>query len=308
MNNADYSNIHRYLDTAFAGIDMTPETQDLKEELRGNLGARVAELQSRGMDASTAASTAVDELGDIRELVDSLESGDASDNDSARRASSQADAVTLNHVRPRPGFVIRTVLLSLVVASTAALVVLGALGIVAWPAVALTAIAVVFALAAGVIVTDSLVQETSQHYRLPWGRAASYGVASFVGALGIAFGTEFVGDTDQLWLLITGILLAVGSLVAFIALGVTQTNRMKPWARALQREYEAADRFSQDPVLAARFGIYTIVIWVLAFAAFVVLSITIGFVWSWLALLAGLTIFMITLARMGFSSERKERR
>ena len=304
MNNADYSSIHRYLDEAFAGIEMTPETQDLKEELRGNLGARVAELEARGMDASTAATTAVNEVGDIRELVDSLDLADPTG--AAPRATSPADAVKLNHVRPKPGFVIRTVLLSLAVVASATLITLSALGVLDWPLLAQVAVAVVFAVTIGVIVADGLVQETSQNYRLPTGRALSYGAAALAGGLGISLAGLFFGDTAQLWPLFVGLPLAIASLVAFIALGVTQTNRMKPWARTMQRQYEAADRFSQDPVLAARFGIYTVVIWVLAFALFIVLSITIGFAWSWLALLSGLAIFMFTLARMGFSPERKD--
>jgi len=56
------TDIHRLLDEAFAGATMTPELQDLKEELRGNLASRVSELQGKGMDASKAASTAVAEL------------------------------------------------------------------------------------------------------------------------------------------------------------------------------------------------------------------------------------------------------
>ena len=39
-------NIHRYLDEAFADVPHTPETADLKEEIRGNLQARVAELET----------------------------------------------------------------------------------------------------------------------------------------------------------------------------------------------------------------------------------------------------------------------
>ena len=50
------SDIHRLLDEAFAGVTMTPELQDLKEELRGNLPSRVDELQKSGMDAAKAAS------------------------------------------------------------------------------------------------------------------------------------------------------------------------------------------------------------------------------------------------------------
>ena len=39
------TDIHRLLDEAFQGIDMTPDAQDLKEEVRANLVARVDERE-----------------------------------------------------------------------------------------------------------------------------------------------------------------------------------------------------------------------------------------------------------------------
>ncbi|MGW6454004.1 hypothetical protein [Isoptericola sp. NPDC055063] len=36
--------VHRLLDDAFAGVEPSPEVQDLKEEIRANLEARAAEL------------------------------------------------------------------------------------------------------------------------------------------------------------------------------------------------------------------------------------------------------------------------
>ncbi|HEY5231413.1 MAG TPA: hypothetical protein VIJ11_11070, partial [Galbitalea sp.] len=84
--------------------------------------------------------------------------------------------------------------------------------------------------------------------------------------------------------------------------GVTQTNRQKPWVKDLNKAYAIGDRFSQDPAAAARFGLYTVVIWILAFAGFVVLSIVVGFAWSWLALLAGFAVFFLVLARMLFGT------
>ena len=58
--------IHRLLDEAFAGVDMTVERQDLKEEMRANLLVRVAELEDTGLSADEAARRAIAELGDIR--------------------------------------------------------------------------------------------------------------------------------------------------------------------------------------------------------------------------------------------------
>ena len=51
--------IHRLLDEAFAGVEMTAEVQDLKEEMRGNLGVRVSELERQGAPGDQAARRAI---------------------------------------------------------------------------------------------------------------------------------------------------------------------------------------------------------------------------------------------------------
>jgi MFS family permease len=297
------TNIHRQLDDAFAGVPMTPETQDLKEEIRASLSARVAELQATGMDDAAAATKAIDELGDIHEAIESLGHGERPSSSAPRETA--AAAYLRNRVRPRPRFVVRTVLLSLVLAAGIALVILVALQVVAWSLAGLAAVAV--GVPVGILVFDGTRQETSQNYPLPPSRALGYGLAALAGALGLSLVGFFFGNTAALWLLIAGILLALASLVAMIWLGVTQSNRHKPWALAMQRNYEFEDRFSQDPAAAARFGIYTVVIWVLTFGVFAVLSFTIGFAWSWIALVLGLAIFMFTLARMLFPAEPRKR-
>jgi uncharacterized membrane protein YkgB len=72
----------------------------------------------------------------------------------------------------------------------------------------------------------------------------------------------------------------------------------------MQAEHEQiGDRFANDPAAAARFGIYTVIIWIVAFAAFAVLTVAIGWAWSWLALVGGLVVFFMTLARMLFVPE-----
>lgn len=211
MTSTDYSSIHRYLDAAFAGVPITAETQDLKEEIRGNLAARVAELQAQGMDAAAAASTAAGELGDIRDLIGEL----AVAGTAPGSAPGAAAAHQRNKARPRPGFVVRTVLFSMLIAAAVALTVLGLLRLLDWPAAVLAAV------------------------------------------------------------------------VGFIVLGVTQTNRKKPWVLALHQQYQLQDSFTQDQAAAARF--------------------TIGFARSRLALLAGVAVFMFVLARMLFPAgpERK---
>jgi hypothetical protein len=290
MSPADNPNIHRYLDDAFAGIPVTPEVQDLKEEIRGNLGARASELEASGKSPASAAAAAVKELGDIRSLVDSL--GD-----------SRRDAAAVNRVKPKPGFVIRAVVFSLFLVGGLALVIVGALHVV--PVSIAIVASIVTALAVGAIVDDSLRQETSQHYPLPNVRSVLFGSTAISMTLGLAFSATYFADPSLLWLIVTGPVLTLAAIISFIWLGVTQTNRTKPWALELQRGYVENDPFTKDPAAAARFGIYTVVIWTLAFAAFIALSITVGFAWSWLAILLGFAGFMLTLARMLFAAGNK---
>src|SRR6478736_4975535 len=96
--------IHRLLDEAFAGIEMTPDAQDLKEEVRANLVARTAELEAAGKTSADAARQAVEELGDVRDLLDGSDGADAA------VAKDSYTAMQLRHrVRPKPGFVVRVV-------------------------------------------------------------------------------------------------------------------------------------------------------------------------------------------------------
>lgn len=293
MNTTD-TNIHRLLDQAFTGVTMTPEAQDLKEEVRGNLVARVAELQAGGMDAAKAASTAARELGDVRELVDAVGTG------------AQRSPHVVNRVRPKPAFVLRAVVLSLVLAAGAIVTALAAFGVVALPASTVLVIGLLaFALPVGLLTADALRQETSVHHRLPRGRALGYGGAALGLGTGLVAAAAWFVDRAQLWLLIGDILLVLLAIIAFVWLGVTQTNRTKAWVLQQggdQLEHQIEDRFARDPAAAARFGIYTLVIWLLAITAFIILSMTVGFGWSWLALVGGFVVFMLVLARSLFGS------
>jgi len=280
--------IHRLLDEAFAGIDVTPEIQDLKEEMRANLVARTAELEGEGLAPPEAARRAMAELGDVRAVIDDVESASPNVPDWAR-----------HRVRPRPRYVLRTALLAALGVLALVPVALPAFDLAVSWALQLAGVAVA-ALIGGVIVADALRQETSTNYPLPPGRAAGYGVASTLVLGGVGAGALYWRDLGLPWLAAGGLMVLVG-VVVFTYLGVTQTNRHKPWVVRQQAEYaQVGDRFAKDPAAAARFGIYTATIWLLAFAAFGVLSFTVGWAWSWLALLAGAAAMMLTLARMLF--------
>ncbi|MEV0458170.1 permease prefix domain 1-containing protein [Catellatospora methionotrophica] len=278
--------IHRLLDEAFAGIEMTPEARDLKEEMRANLVARVAELEKSGAGSDTSAQRAMAELGDISSIV-------------SETAAAPSTAPWLDQrVRPRPGYVVRTLLLSLLAAAALALLAWSVLDSAArgWQPLAVA----VLALAGGVIVADALRQETTSSYPLPTGRAAGYGTAATVALAGAGC----VAAAYPRWpvgLLVTGGVLLLVAAVAFTWLGVTQTNRHKPWMVRLQREHQQiGDVFAGDPAAAARFGIYTVAIWLAAIAGFVVLTVTVGWAWSWLALVGGVLAMFVVMARSMF--------
>ena len=298
------SDIHRLLDEAFAGATMTPELQDLKEELRGNLTARADELQAKGLDAPRAAEKSVAEAG-IPQLIAGI---DTDPTRATTPGAQAAEAARLHRVRPKPGFVVRACVLSVVLLAFLFHIVYdlvtqsrgaSSLDVQLWT--------IGFGIALALLVADSLRQETSAHYPMPLLRGIRWGLVSGILGTGVGYIVIFLWHPQALGVIAAGIILALAGVMAMISLGVTQTNRTKPWLLAQNREYEIADRFSQDPAAAARFGLYTVIIWVLAIAAFVVLSIVVGFAWSWLGLVAGFVVFFLVLARMLFPADSNKK-
>jgi hypothetical protein len=278
--------IHRLLDEAFVGIDVTADVQDLKEEMRANLAVRVAELEAAGAPEDDAARRAMAELGDIRSIVDELDTSTVSSPPWQR-----------NKVRPKPGFVMRTVVLGVVAAALVATEVLThrSAATLGWMGIA----SGVLALVAGIIVADALRQETTTNYPVPPPRALGYAAATAVGVAGLGIGVLYLRQ-QRMSFVVAGGLAVLLSVVWFTYLGVTQTNRHKPWVVRMAAAAHETDRFVQDPAAAARFGVYTVTIWIVALTAFGVLSFTVGWAWSWLALVGGVVAMMLTLARMLF--------
>lgn len=287
--------IHRLLDEAFVGIEVTPEVQDLKEEMRANLVARVEELQASGIDPGEAARRAIAELGDVRAIVDETV-----------RVTGDAPSWRHHRVRPRPAYVVRTVLVALVAAAALGFVVLRLAGLIGSEGQSTLDVAVavaVAALAGGFLVGDGLRQETTSNHPVSRRRAVGYGVATTVGVVGLGSAAGYVLDRALAWPIV-GAILVVSSIVILTYLGATQTNRHKPWVlREMARHEQAADRFERDPAAAARFGLYTVATWIVALTAFVVLGFTVNWAWALLALLGGVVVMMLTLARMLFGSD-----
>ncbi|WP_022890558.1 permease prefix domain 1-containing protein [Agromyces italicus] len=307
--------MHRLLDEAFAGIDPTPEAQDLKEEIRDKLLSRVAELEVAGASPAEAARRAIGELGDVRELAatasgESEGEADAADATppassprGARPAASAAELAERHRVRPKPAFVVRTVLLAIVAAAALVTLVLGLTPLLSLATSLLIVIAAVLGLAIGVITGDALRQETTTNYPLPTGRALLFGTATGLLVAGLGFAAVVAVRLDLVWLVLAAVLVIV-AIAVLSALGATQTNRHKPWMVAMQRDAaRAGNRFEEDPAAAARFGIYSAVIWLSAFALVPVLGFTVGWWWAPLPIVGAFIVMMLVLARMLFGHD-----
>jgi len=65
-------NAKEFVDSLFEGYEETAALADFKEELRGNLDAKIESLIKKGMDGETAFAKASAELGDVSALADEL--------------------------------------------------------------------------------------------------------------------------------------------------------------------------------------------------------------------------------------------
>lgn len=296
------STVHRLLDDAFAGLDLTPEVQDLKEEIRTNLEARAREIQTSGASPDDAARRAFDELGDVRALVDPTDARPAGPRPDATATQRAAQAARLHKVRPRAGFVVGVVLASLVGGSALVVAALGATGAADLTDVAVLTAVAVTALAAGWVTGASLAQETTTNHPLPTRRATGYGLGAGLVVLGagLACSTALLPLATG-WYVPAGLLLVAG-VCLLSALGATQTNRRKAWARDAAQAYAAGNRFEQDPAAAARFGIYTAATWTVAAAVFLGIGFAGGWAWAWLTFVAASGGWLFLLARMLFGT------
>ena len=292
------TDIHRLLDEAFQGVEMTPDAQDLKEEVRANLVARTAELEAAGAAPAEAARPAIAELGDVRALLDET-------TDAAPRAlrNDYASLQQRNRVRPKPGFVARVVAYSGAAVVGITLGLLGAVGVLPFPVGAEIGLFGMASTALALIVGDSLSQETTTNHPMPQNRAGGYFLATLLGAYGLGFGALVAFAALPVWGIVFAALGVISSIVLFAFLGATQTNRHKAWTREALRN-EPPNRFEREPETAARFGVYTAVIWLVTFAVIAVLVFTVGWWWAPVAFVAGLAGMMLLLARMLFTTDK----
>ena len=275
-----------YVDRLFADYEDTQEMMDFKEEIAGNLKERVRELASKGLDEQESFEKATAELGDITAIAD----------DAGRRKRNEA--IGQMYMGSKVPVTKRTAA-GLTVAAGLLLLALGMILIaflgdkdnvlLPWIAPALLSVA------CGLFVYFGLTQETASHHPMKNGRATAYGVVCTAGVLGAglavaAFASGVWKMSDALIVKVAFIIPAICGLIFLLA---TESERRKPWLKAMvERDIENSMKYHADmvdPVKAAKFGVASGGLWLLAASVFLTLLFVAGWPHSWL-------VFPFTLA------------
>jgi MFS family permease len=269
-----------YVDRLFADYEDTTEIRDFKEEIAGNLRERVRELMSKGLSEDEAFEKAAAELGDITAIADDL--GKKKRNDMIGQMYIGTKVPV--SMRTAMGQTIATGLLMLAL-GLGMIVYFGGVGGVLYYYIA----AALLSVAIGMYVFIGLTQETASHYTMKDGRALAYWAA----VTGTIFGAclacvLFFFDNYEISLAlgVEGLFL-IPSVCALVFLRATESDRLKPWAKAMSEQWASwGSGFHTvdvviDPAKAARFGVASGGLWLFAVAAMIALFFVIG----WLSLL-----------------------
>jgi predicted histidine transporter YuiF (NhaC family) len=290
-------NTQQHIDSLFSSYEETPALADFKEELRSNLDDRIASLMKKGATKQAAFTKATEELGDISALAEEIS------------LKKKKEIYSEMYMQTRHYMSTKRVALYVACGAMLGFAVIVALLVQfnarepAGPMGALLALGGAPILG---FVFLGLTQETATHESMPWKRALWYVAASGVFLFGVfTFGVVYFYSER-------GIAEAIGTLIPFAlpgaALGVflilTEKDRRKPWVMEQAKKYtEQAAEYFANPAQAARFGMTSAAVWIAAIAGFIVLTMTVGIQFSWLAVVAAIVIQLLILA--GFGDGRK---
>jgi hypothetical protein len=313
-------NAKELVDSLFRGYEETPALADFKEELLGNLNAKIESFVKKDMDAETAFAKASAELGDVSALANEL---------SLKKRKEVFEEVYMDirqymSAKRVAGYVIFGILAFFGI--TVGLITFFAAGKTGLNVhIDLTAFfssMMPFLTAAVVGFTWlGVTQETASMYPVDNKRGVWYAVAAGLIAFGlftmpiVYFGGKIAGDVIDgitgasipkignlvsivpvVSLMIPFVLPGIGILVFLV---LTEKDRLKPWAKDF-REKTAAREMAMwnDPVTATRFGLFSGAIWLFAIGIFVLLGFLIGFKFSWLIFIFAIGIQLLVQGMM----------
>ena len=280
-------NAKEFVDSLFKGYEETAALADFKEELLGNLNAKIESLVKKGMDANAAFTRASAELGDVSALADEL---------SLKKRKEVFEEVYMDirnfmNAKRVAGYVVFGGLALFGIITALIVLFAGNWRNSGFNMAGVFGSAMPFLTAAVAGFTWlGLTQETASAYPVSKKRAAWYAAGAGLIVFGlltvpiVLFGGELSGGGLEILgaisVLIPFVLPGIGVLVF---LGLTEKDRLKPWAKdfrdkAVKREME----MWSDPAAASRFGMFSGAIWIFAAGIFILLGVLIGFKFSWL--------------------------
>ena len=290
----------QFVDSLFSGYEETAALADFKEELLGNLNAKIEDLVKKGMGLEAAFAKASAELGDVSALADEL---------SLKKRTEVFEEAYMGISRYMPakrvtGYVafgisaLFGVIVAFIVLFAAKAVDIGFDGSIDWTGFFATMMPFLVAAIVGFTFLG-VTQETASMYPMSKKRAVWYTVAAGLIAFGlftmpiVYFGVKIA---DNIFSEITSynsevLVPVISMLIPFVLPGIgilvylclTEKDRLKPWAKDFRDKTVAREMaLWNDPATATRFGMFSGAIWIFAVGLFLLLGFIISFKFSWL--------------------------
>ena len=331
-------NAKEFVDSLFKGYEETAALADFKEELLGNLNAKIESLVKKGMDEQTAFTKASAELGDVSALADELSL--------RKRKEVFEDAYMDIRAYMTPGRVTAYVVFGALTlfGITIALITFFATRKVSSQIglidnidfTSFFSVIMPFLTAAVVGFTWlGMTQETASMYPVSKKRGGWYAAAAGLIAFGlfmmpvVFFSGRIAGDIvdnisgsavpyldgikvpdlPDIRSLVT-IVPVFSMLIPFVLPGIgilvylclTEKDRLKPWAKDFRdKAVKKEMEMWSDPATASRFGMFSGALWVFAVGIFILLGFLIGFKFSWLVFIFAVAVQLVV---QGFMSKR----
>jgi len=302
-----------FVDSLFKGYEETPALADFKEELLGNLNAKIEDFIRKGMSMEAAFAKASAELGDVSVLANDL---------SLKKRTEVFEDAYMGIRRymsaGRVAWYVVFGVLALFGIITALIVFFATEWVNLKTTIGLTSVfgtlLPFFTIAVAGFTFLGMTQETASMYPVKKLRAIWYTVAATLTAFGVFtmpvvfFGTKIagLGKLGLVPVIAVAIpfILSGGGLLAFLIL--TEKNRLKPWAKNLCDETAAREmEMWTDPAIAARFGMFSGAIWIAAAGLFFLLGFLIGFKFSWLIFIFATAFQLVIQGVMSKQGEKK---
>jgi hypothetical protein len=318
----------KFVDSLFEGYEETAALADFKDELLGNLNAKIENLTKKGMDTEAAFAKASAELGDVSALANEL---------SLKKRKEVFEEVYMDTRKyMSTGRVAAYVILGVVAVFgiIAAFVTLFATKSTGFNThrdmTGFFGVIMPFLTAAVMGFTYlGVTQETASTHPVSKKRGAWYATAAGLIAFGlltmpiIFFGSKFAGEIfaktmgEPFEVTIPFSTIAIGNLeslipiislmIPFVLPGIgllvflilTEKDRLKPWAKEFHtKAVEREMAIWQDPATAMRFGLFSGAIWIFAVGIFILLGFLVGFKFSWLVFVFTVAIQLLVQAFM----------